>query len=633
MRDNSPGQWIVSLDIKSSTLLLAFSHSPFSASCLLQLMAKQKTRITSPTNRRPRSKSKPLNPAKAPRMQGFPLRQLPVDVGFEIFSHLSPRDLLSLTEVNTEIRSILLAPNTAGVWRSARQRCYEDAPAPIEEISEQRWARLLFDEEKKCEVCGILGCGKRELAIQKRICFHCVAETGIKCEDITAWYPGVETSVLEVVPRLSGATAEYEFCDFYPKQELDTIIATFRALNHVDAKRDFLATRRQFLLRVKEVSKEIRNWWLREEARRSDANKALRDERLSSVKHRLVDAGYTQADVDCWEISQLPCVNRPASLTDRSWDLIKNQVIDTVNRRKLRGQKDLLNARNEMITRAFHNFKRSVPGSTWRTFPSIHVIGFLDPVHHLKVSQDTSITEEDFRTTMETDLRLSMERWTKKQTRSILLRSGHYRHNPGYWRQIGSKLYPQAQRYLNKAEVPDFVLDSLFDTDLAVVEIRCSWCKKICYGINAAIRHLHSDSCSRWKPDKLEAPRKNFEPVYVSWVAAACVVCDGLDPWSATADDMDERNSVYECRQCTFRGTWRALAAHASAADHDRFALRVSRAVSCDQSILNERVWSCNHCHEHLNGLVSRNEAVTHLKLWHDVWLPKVPRDFFYGAN
>ncbi|KAK7020175.1 hypothetical protein VNI00_017854 [Paramarasmius palmivorus] len=498
-------------------------------------MTKQRTRIATSKDRRPRSKAAV---AKSRHVKVFPLFELPEDIGYEIFSYLDPKDLLSLIDVNTRIHSILLDPSISFVWRTARLHHHEDAPAPMEGISESRWAQLLLDR-LTCEICGGYG-GKCVINIQKRTCISCLVINGIRCEDVASIYPNLDDSTLELVPQMLG-TIEHKRSYFYPRDELEVVIAALRSFDDDDEQCFYIEKRKKLLAQEKEVERTVRDWHRSEELKKSEMNWRLKRERRTAVKDRLVKMGYTEDDADCWEVFRLPCIRRAAPLTDRSWAMIRNQVVDTINRRKMRRRHEVLDSRNAMISRAYLDFKRSVLGSTWRTFPSPHVISLLNPVHHIKVSQETDITEARFKVAMDSDLRASIDRWTKRQRKFLLKRVNLYG-GVDRWRNFRYHLYNEDERFPEAEEVPDFVQDDMFNMELAVVEIICRRCKQISRGMSAAIRHLHCDACTGWKPGELEAPKKSFGDVRLSRTVASCIVREGLDPWSATVDEMDQRN-------------------------------------------------------------------------------------------
>jgi hypothetical protein len=67
----------------------------------------------------------------------------------KILSALPPEDLLTLCSVNRSFRNHLLDRNATTVWKAARQRT--SCPAPLEDFSELRWAKLVFGRPL-CEV-------------------------------------------------------------------------------------------------------------------------------------------------------------------------------------------------------------------------------------------------------------------------------------------------------------------------------------------------------------------------------------------------------------------------------------------------------------------------------------------------
>ncbi|KAF9262583.1 hypothetical protein L218DRAFT_867203 [Marasmius fiardii PR-910] len=80
------------------------------------------------------------------RKRGFlqRLKELPLDVVFEIFSHLTPHDLLNLSRTSKDLRKLLLSRSTILVWKSARMNV-EGLPDIPDDMSEPAYAHLCFD--------------------------------------------------------------------------------------------------------------------------------------------------------------------------------------------------------------------------------------------------------------------------------------------------------------------------------------------------------------------------------------------------------------------------------------------------------------------------------------------------------
>ncbi|KAJ8078263.1 hypothetical protein PM082_000469 [Marasmius tenuissimus] len=74
----------------------------------------------------------------------------PMDVIYEIFTHVMPLDLLRLSRTSRALRNLLLRRETAWLWRSTRER--NSIPEPFPTMSEPAFADLLF--EQHCQLCG-----------------------------------------------------------------------------------------------------------------------------------------------------------------------------------------------------------------------------------------------------------------------------------------------------------------------------------------------------------------------------------------------------------------------------------------------------------------------------------------------
>lgn len=82
-------------------------------------------------------------------LSSFQLAPPTLDRLYQIFSYLSPRDLLRIALVNKVFRSNLLDRTNESIWRNARKSI--SAPAPPRRFSEHKWLRLLCGEPR-CQV-------------------------------------------------------------------------------------------------------------------------------------------------------------------------------------------------------------------------------------------------------------------------------------------------------------------------------------------------------------------------------------------------------------------------------------------------------------------------------------------------
>ena len=70
------------------------------------------------------------------------LPTLTADRLLEVFSHLTPKDIIHLSRTSRIFRDTLLTRNANSVWKAAREQCGAPECPPI--MSEPQWAVLLF---------------------------------------------------------------------------------------------------------------------------------------------------------------------------------------------------------------------------------------------------------------------------------------------------------------------------------------------------------------------------------------------------------------------------------------------------------------------------------------------------------
>ncbi|KAF8177607.1 hypothetical protein BJ912DRAFT_1045683 [Pholiota molesta] len=103
------------------------------------------------------------------------VKDMPLDILFEIFSRLNPIDLVNLTRTSKDLRAIFTSRSSISVWKAARANIIPAMPDCPDDLSEPQYADLVFG--KGCHHCG------RNLAImhtawlaRRRICNRCLDE-------------------------------------------------------------------------------------------------------------------------------------------------------------------------------------------------------------------------------------------------------------------------------------------------------------------------------------------------------------------------------------------------------------------------------------------------------------------------
>ncbi|KAL1743901.1 hypothetical protein HDZ31DRAFT_39896, partial [Schizophyllum fasciatum] len=101
------------------------------------------------------------------------LLEMPLDVLYEVFRLLEPQDLVAVAWTSKLVRSYIMSPQAAAIWREARKRI--GAPEPPLDRSEPWWASLLFGS-KKCQVCDCRGINNVDWMLLRRVCNNCKRE-------------------------------------------------------------------------------------------------------------------------------------------------------------------------------------------------------------------------------------------------------------------------------------------------------------------------------------------------------------------------------------------------------------------------------------------------------------------------
>ncbi|KAH7868345.1 uncharacterized protein C8R40DRAFT_995706, partial [Lentinula edodes] len=78
------------------------------------------------------------------------MKDVPLEICYEIFSYCGPEDLLHLSRTCKDLRSILLRKSLERLWRTTRESADSGLPPLPQDLNEPQFARLLFD--KNCHV-------------------------------------------------------------------------------------------------------------------------------------------------------------------------------------------------------------------------------------------------------------------------------------------------------------------------------------------------------------------------------------------------------------------------------------------------------------------------------------------------
>ncbi|CAL1694139.1 unnamed protein product [Somion occarium] len=574
------------------------------------------------------------------------LPDMPLDILYEVFSHLHPQDLLNLSRTTKAFRRLLMDRNAAVLWKEARQNI-PDLPEPFPGMSEPAYASLCFDAQ--CHGCFKPGIREVLWEIRARFCNECKKSKTLSQETLIYRRGDYFGSYLPCAVVEISVTGKTEL--FWDKKR---VLASEAA-------------------RIKEDYAEVehaglcRKWYNNKKLNRAIELEDIKDARYKAIKNKLKELGYEKDVIYCEQycmskesLKQLSVVRQSKPLTERTWQTIRPTVIDflttTVTPLRIVHEYTLyLRPRAAILRKAVEKFARLSHG----VFPHVRDFASLPEVRAILDPADKAeISVESF----DALLPLLPELVTR-------------------WREdITGKLETFVRRELSSDESED-VPDGIRALDLAIATIfRCSHCKKPIvgaypgtvshrcrpayvaalvqmtrgYGLWSKKQDDPFDTAieralkwAKWSHRDVDLLKSDVEPVL-----EAC----GQNSLSTTAQDMDELDFRFRCKKCdSFQARaifrWREAALHSrDCHGHDDSSLffdiedyikrtldtELWEAVSSEEARkiapleraaservalkrLSKPIWCCVHCEMHE---LSRGGMITHIVETHGISTP-----------
>ncbi|KIM36512.1 hypothetical protein M413DRAFT_31565 [Hebeloma cylindrosporum] len=602
------------------------------------------------------------------------LPAMPLDVLFEVFSHLDPKDIIHLARTNRIFRDTLVARSATFLWKAARER-YGAPECPFN-VSEPQWAVLLF--ESNCQVrrshsaftfgsiCGAKNIPKPDFGLLRRVCVNCKKSNLLVKSRFKNRFPGVDPEILDLIPSTNvgawshGHARDNRFFWIPDIKAISLKLAKYqknvdlRRLGAKQALKDFKAQRVKMVTSIHKLADEGEDWYHEFSRGRHQDKLADMDQRLKSIQSKFRELGYQTSDMEHlrWKSE----CQQPTLLTDRIWKRIRPILEPTVLQKKReRLERDMphIRAKRRAIVHSFYQeYQKTLSPSQWKCLPGTLEICAMGPFAEVldanaKVPPTAASFEDAFRQLPELLAAYSDAR--EQNARSLLkIRSQ-------------SAEGSTASASSSNSSHPDML-------DLATAVFICKEARCVSYGSldsylfgwdDIAQHHCKPDINSvsiglSWFPQRVEyvsTPQQiSFTP-QGSTVAAAVVRAAGLDERVATASDMDERDLRFACSACrpSQRGSpaswresgykWRDFVSHYRRSFHTRECVpvvlspvnmaAVKESEMADPNRSKSR-WTCGHCSVHLGDFKSRDLVVEHLKSVHGIDSPREPEDLFF---
>ncbi|KAJ7459070.1 hypothetical protein B0H11DRAFT_178141 [Mycena galericulata] len=481
------------------------------------------------------------------------LLDISLDVLFEIFGNLQPLDVLRLSRTSKEFRDLLMRRSSITIWKSSLNNVPGLPPCP-QWMTEPQWVSLVFDPT--CQVCQKIA-RKVDWGLFIRICGKC-AKTHVSSSLPRLRDPDMIRFV-ELVPTRPDFTKPYKtvyFCE-----EIGRVRASYNALKDREEKKKFVEERKELVKSLKELSKSCEAWSQGIADNRSTELADLRENRFNAITAKLTALGWGVELDNILPMDSLhshKLVKQPHVLTDRTWSTIEPEMVRYMEQMKakrlLREHAALVVKRKAIATKVFRTFKRSqlpwtdvMPGGPdFCEFPEISAI--------IKAAVDVDVDEHTFEA-MLPDFPVMIATWREKivgQVVKVHKRSGQSGVDDD---SIKARLPLATSVYKCSTCISDYE-DGFYHQIGSGIECPCRplfWPRVLAHrcltrtDFSSMLMFMDASQDVMWRTGPLEVDSSTVE--IVEKIVTAC----GLDPATATVEEMDAADARLACHACAKR--------------------------------------------------------------------------------
>ncbi|KAF8838078.1 hypothetical protein BDN67DRAFT_934394 [Paxillus ammoniavirescens] len=567
--------------------------------------------------------------SKKPRRRGKleMLPELNLDVLFQIFTFLHPMDLLNLTRTTKAFRQLLMQKSSAFAWKTARGQLegFPDCPS---DLSEPEYANLVFYPH--CHSCGNV-VPTIHWRLRRRYCPSCrkaCLQRRQCCSDPVRGGGILAEEILKV-----DARDKYGYVDI---KQLDAFLDEYHKVP--EGKRtEFLADKRLQVHAIDKHAYECEAWHQDETEARKFQLQNARSTRAEGIFARLQDLGY-EAEINHFgkhhiEGFQRSLFNSTKRLTDKDWDRVRPQLEQKmIDCRKRRLEEVVYKPRRKLLVEFYDVYVRqpAPEGAAIELLPSIADLDYLPEFDKIiKLPEGTDVNAETFKPAFER-LPALVQEWradVDARLAALVVIPPELSTNGLSADQVTDQKSKPAER-LRLASAVFYVPSSgalwMFPDFLALSMFHAR-----CYSANVGGLNHHPWSLTNEHGNAIELFKE------AAYIVRAC----GLDPQTATVEDMDKRNARLTCNLCSNPNprvrTWTDALWHAKS----------HRTYGTDQAAKREGQWSlvdechmpqiqaaeqppirtpyhspkahCAFCQKRVGDLLTPGEIRSHLKMKH----------------
>ncbi|KAF8872477.1 hypothetical protein CPB84DRAFT_1967442 [Gymnopilus junonius] len=580
------------------------------------------------------------------------LLTLPLDILFEIFGHLGPKDNLNLLKTSKLFRETLSSPRATTVWKEARER--DGAPDPPSFMSEIGWAVLLY--RASCQQCGAKNVQMVDFSLLRRLCTACKKSHLVVESRLKTRFPEADNVILDLLlyTNASGwhqgsSTGSRYFWDKDIQKMMHELRAYELAVyeHGVPANREldtFIDERKSRVKEIRAKAPRYRDWLFHLNAERQKMTRALQKQRKEAIIECFVQLGYTKDDVE-QGTSNHSVFQSTTQLTDNVWKRIRPtlepKVLECKKRRLDKEFIQIKKSRKRIAERLYDKYKAKLSPIQWTYLPgSVNICDFESFVCVIDRPADSKVTAVDFDEAMKAlpNLLAKLLDERKAKLQDMVLQA---RAPPVEGAFVGQSSRTADEKVLDLAT-------SIFECSnqrfgghsrpfiiAGLEELRTHHCSDLMAPAAPYRDYINKSSFT----DDLSFSRKG------SAIATSLIHLVGFDPQSALVLEMDGKDLRFDCADCDtwydselkswvrLGYSWCSAIVHALKNPHSKrlpssqYIWNVLSEADANAVKAREKAdpkwdrphWMCNHCSKHITDMQERNVVLQHLMAEHQV--------------
>ncbi|KAF9005858.1 hypothetical protein BDZ89DRAFT_1079840 [Hymenopellis radicata] len=285
---------------------------------------KEKENVPVTTTSRRRSMKKAGNPPNTT------LADLPFDTLLEVAGHLHPLDVYNLAHVNKTLYDALMSKSSIGAWRSARTNL-AGFPAPLEGISEPAWVHLVY--VKICHFCWVKTVKAPDFHLRCRVCPSCAHDNLIGYNPAVGAHPEDKEKIRQIFAIIPTHYAGYQ--GLKEKTQFALLSEYNAAEQHMAVDWEAYAQEcsgRQAKIKAHAIICE--KWREQCVSQREADLREMKKNRKTAIYNKLIELGYEDDlkhmkafDTMYQEFLRHPRVKGTNVLTTRAWNNIQDEMI------------------------------------------------------------------------------------------------------------------------------------------------------------------------------------------------------------------------------------------------------------------------------------------------------------------